>query len=165
MYKVTIRQGRSARAPQVKGAVAIEFAIIFSILFGLFYAIISYALPLMMMQAFHAAAADGARAAVRVIVDEEATEPCPESFKTEAASTAEEEARQRITWLDSLMTNVPEADRVQTSWSSESECLLQVTVQYPSYTDNPPIPVLTLPMIGDVPRLPDTLSGSASTRL
>lgn len=147
----------------MRGAVAIEFALIFSILFALFYAIISYALPLMMMQTFHSAAADGVRAAISVIVDEDATDPCPDSFKTEAASTAEEEARQRIVWLDSLMSSVPEDDRVQTSWPEE--CLLQVTVQYPNYTGNPPIPVLTLPMIGDVPRLPDTLTGSASTRL
>ncbi len=146
-----------------RGAVAIEFALIFLILFALFYAIVSYALPLVMMQAFHSAAADGARAAIGVVLDEEETDPCPASFQAQVIETAEDEAHQRIAWLGTLMSSVPESDRVQTSWPEE--CLLKVTVQYPNYTDNPPIPVLSLPVIGDIPRLPDTLSGSASVRL
>lgn len=160
---MSARQVRRARAKHHSGAVAVEFALAFPVLFGLFYAIVSYAIPFMMLQTFHAAAADGARAAVSVILAAEETEPCPASYQAIAASTAEAEARQRITWLDSLMIGVAEADRVQTEWIEE--CVLRITVSYPNYTSNPPIPMLTLPLIGDVPKLPDTLAAAASIRL
>ena len=43
--------------------------------------------------------------------------------------------------------------------------LLNVTVSFPGYRDNPLIPTLTLPGIGDVPKLPQNLTGTASVTL
>jgi hypothetical protein len=51
---------------------------------------------------------------------------------------------------------------VQTSWSGNT---LTVTVSYTGYTSNPPIPVLTFPVIGEVPRLPADLAGRAVIEL
>ena len=49
-----------------RGAAAIEAALMFVIFFSLFYAIVSYSLPLLMVQAFNHAAASGARAGVAI---------------------------------------------------------------------------------------------------
>lgn len=145
----------------MQGAVAIEFALIFSLLFALFYAIVSYALPLLMMQAFNAAAADGARAAVKVILNDD-EEACPASYRETVEADAEAEATARLAWLQPLMYKTS-GDPV--SATVNNDCVLTVRVAYPNYLDNPPIPVLTLPGIGDIPRLPDELASEATIRL
>lgn len=145
----TIRPGQHPEA----GGVAIEFVLIFPLLFALFYGIISYALPLLMMQAFHAAAADGARAAVSVILEPEDT------YETRVRETASDVSSERVAWLMPLS-----GDRI-TVTSSVDAGVLSVRVAYPGYLANPPLPVLTLPLVGDIPRLPDTLAGEASVRL
>lgn len=49
-----------------KGATAIEFSIVFALLFGMFWAIISYALPFFLYQAMNHATAESARYAMRL---------------------------------------------------------------------------------------------------
>lgn len=154
-------EGVRQRPGRMQGAVAIEFALIFSLLFALFYGIVSYALPLLMLQTFNAAAADGARVAVKVILNEEEGS-CPQSYRDNVEADAEEEARARLTWLQPLMYKVS-GEPVDAT--VDGDCVLTVRVTYPNYLDNPPIPVLTLPVIGDIPRLPDTLASEAKVRL
>lgn len=43
-----------------KGAVAIEFALVF-VIFAVFYAIVSYSVPLLLMQSFNEATAEAVR--------------------------------------------------------------------------------------------------------
>ncbi len=154
MYKITGFRGRPAPL-RVKGAVAIEFALIFLVLFALFYAIVSYALPLLMMQAFHAAAADGARKAVSVILEPEDT------YVERVRVLAEEEASDRIAWLMPLS-----GDRIDVN-TGFSNGVLEVTVEYPDYSANPPIPALgKIPYFNQpFPPLPARLHSQASIRL
>lgn len=157
MHKASKYKRRSDPG-QVKGAVAIEFAIVFSVLFGLFYAIVSYALPLLMMQAFHAAASDGVRAAVSVAIEPE------DDYIERVRDKASQVAENRIDWLqplsgDRITVTVPDPE------ADGEDIILTVRITYPDYTDNPPVPILKLPFIGDVPRLPDTLAGTARVRL
>lgn len=155
----------------MQGAVAIEFALIFSLLFALFYAIVSYALPLLMLQTFNAAAADGVRAAVSVVLCDEADDDCDYNYKDEVKETAEDTADDSLEWLQPLSGNQivavadPNSKTCDEEDSEEEVICLTVTVTYPNYLDNPPIPVLTLPVIGAIPRLPDELASEATIRL
>ena len=47
-----------------KGAVAIEFALVFIIFFAVFYGLVSYGLPFVMMQSFNQATAEAVRRSV-----------------------------------------------------------------------------------------------------
>lgn len=51
--------------PSERGATAVEFALVFPLLFGVFWAIISYALPFFMYQTMNHAVAEVTRQAVR----------------------------------------------------------------------------------------------------
>ena len=47
-----------------KGAAAIEFALVFVVFFAVFYGIVSYSLPLLLMQSFHHSTAEAVRRSV-----------------------------------------------------------------------------------------------------
>ncbi|MGH8499010.1 MAG: TadE/TadG family type IV pilus assembly protein, partial [Methylococcales bacterium] len=64
--EIPLRRNGSSSGQAQHGAAAIEFALLFIIFFAIFYGIVSYALPMLMIQAFHHAAAAGARAGVAV---------------------------------------------------------------------------------------------------
>ena len=49
-----------------KGAAAIEFALVFGIFFAVFYGLISYSLPLLLMQSFNQATAEAVRQSMSV---------------------------------------------------------------------------------------------------
>ncbi|WP_341326133.1 TadE/TadG family type IV pilus assembly protein [Methylotuvimicrobium sp. KM2] len=144
-----------------RGAAAIEAALLFVIFFTLFYAIVSYSIPMMMMQVFNHAASAGARAGVAVdrsfFADEE---------NVEAAYIAGVEARVRDvveTFLDETLLPSARANAdVAVNWSDD---ILTVTVRYAGYRANPLVPILRFPVIGDVPRLPDDLIGRASVQI
>lgn len=52
--------------PHQKGAVAIEFAVLFMVFFAVLYAIIAYSIPLLLTLTFNHLSAEAARAAVRI---------------------------------------------------------------------------------------------------
>ncbi len=149
-----------------KGAAAIEAALMFVIFFSLFYAIVSYSLPLLMVQAFNHAAASGARAGVAV---ESQTEQCGNGSNL-AAYTACVEDRvknvvgETLAWLPASASSEVLGENIGIDFD-EANGLLNVTVSFTGYRDNPLIPTLTLPGIGDVPKLPQDLTGSASVML
>lgn len=162
-----------SRPKDQKGAAAIEAALMFVIFFTLFYAIVSYSLPLLMVQAFNHAAASGARAGVAI----EPSDPdCGDGAQiNNAAYQSCVESRVRdvvgdtLSWLPASAGNVvlgSNNDNVAVDINEVSGALLlNVTVSFPGYRDNPLIPTLTLPGIGDVPRLPENLTGTASVTL
>lgn len=148
-----------------RGAAAIEAALMFTLFFALFYAIVSYAMPMMMVQAFNHAAASGARAAVVVEplkyadMDSYIQSGIIPRVRTVAASS--------LSWLPSLAKEAVLGDnngKIQVDYDETNE-VLTVTIIYPQYRLAPLIPVLTLPGIGDVPRLPDDLRGMAAVSL
>jgi Flp pilus assembly protein TadG len=125
------------------GAAAIEAALLFVIFFTLFYAIVSYSLPLMIMQAVQHAASEGARAAVAV-------DPNAEHYQDKVKSQAINVALESVSWLP----QPPDVNAVPTG------DILTVTVQF-NYTNSQlMIPILSFPGIGEVPNLPKDQFGN-----
>ncbi|WP_430009468.1 TadE family protein [Methylophaga lonarensis] len=168
MSRLTNHLNRNDRPVSLKyqrGAAAIEAALLFVIFFSLFYAIVSYSLPMLLMQSFNHAAASGARAAVAVD---------PNAFSdTNDYISSGVEPRVRAVVADTLSW-LPAAARAQVLGNNNQNIainfnpgngMLTVTVAYNGYRNNPLVPVLRLPAIGDVPRLPDDLSASAMIAL
>ncbi len=150
---------------QQNGAAAIEAALMFVIFFTLFYAIVSYSLPLLMVQAFNHAAASGARAGVAI-------EPADFSDTTSYIQSGviprvREVVGDTLSWLPASANTIvlgSNNNNVNVIFD-QATGLLNVTVSFPNYRENPLIPILTLPGIGDVPRLPEDLTGTASVTL
>lgn len=148
-----------------RGAAAIEAALMFVIFFTLFYAIVSYSLPMLMVQAFNHAAASGARSAVAI-------EPAEfTDTNTYIQNGVTPRVRQvvgsTLSWLPASASSVVlgvNNNNVSVSFDSTTG-LLDVVVRFPNYRSNPLIPTLTLPGIGDVPKLPEDLTGRASVTL
>ncbi|OAJ69959.1 pilus assembly protein TadE [Methylobacillus sp. MM3] len=152
-----------AQRRKQKGAAAIEFALLFILFFAVFYALVSYAIAMLLQESFQHAAEEGARSAIAV--DNLA-------FASNSAYRSGVEPRVRttvgnsLTWLPTgVKSQVLGASNgnVQLGWSGTNT--LTVTVIYTGYTSNPLIPILTLPAIGQVPKLPANLAGRAVIEL
>jgi Flp pilus assembly protein TadG len=155
----------SGLAKSQRGAAAIEAALVFTLFFALFYAIISYSMPMIMMQAFNHAAASAARSAVAV---DPAAYPDTDSYiQTGVIPRVRNVAGNALNWLPTTANDAVLGDNnanIQVAFDHASG-VLTVTIVYPQYRNAPLMPTLTLPGIGDVPRLPDDLRGMASVSL
>ncbi|MFC4859829.1 TadE/TadG family type IV pilus assembly protein [Pseudomonas sp. MAHUQ-62] len=139
-------------ARQQKGAAAIEFSLVFVIFFAIFYGVVSYCLPLLMLQSFNEASADAVRRAVSI-------NPESANFLTLATAEANTAVSQKLAWLPaSVRGNLP-APAVTLSGG-----VLTVRIAYP-YETRPVVPFLVLPGIGRVPRLPAELAAQSSLRV
>ena len=147
------------------GAAAIEAALMFVIFFTLFYAIVSYSLPLLMVQAFNHAAASGARSAVAVEPD--AFADTNSYIQNGVIPRARTVVGNTLSWLPASAGQAVLGDgnsNVQVDFDQTSG-VLAVTVVYQGYRQTPLIPTLRLPGIGEIPRLPEDLRGMASVTL
>ncbi len=137
------------------GSVAIEMAPAFLLFFAIFYAIVSYSMAMVMKQALTHAAAEGARAAVKV---DPLSFTSATSYETATRTVARDRATESLSWLpaDALAAVV---SGIAVSLTPSGA--VQVTVTYNGYNVSPPLPVLDLPIIGKVPDLPDKLVGQA----
>lgn len=139
-------------ARQQKGAAALEFSLVFIIFFAIFYGVVSYCLPLLMLQSFNQASAEAVRRAVAVN---------PEAGNFIGLATAEATAavNQQLAWLPgSVRSNLP-APTV-----TLANGVLTVRVAYP-YGAKPVVPFLVLPGIGQVPQVPAVLAAQASLQV
>ena len=134
------------------GAVAIEFALVFIIFFAVFYGLISYSLPLVMMQSFNQATAEAVRRSVAV-------DPNTPNYPTVLINTANATLTQQLSWIPPVFNLVVGVD---TSTQYSGTGLLTVQVSYPVSKLNQVMPVLVLPGIGPVPSLPSHLTASSS---
>lgn len=148
-------------AARQRGAAALEFALIFPILFVIFYAIASYGMTFMLIHAMNNAASEGARSALLVDLDA----ACGGNV-TAACAQGAVEAR-AIAVSQSALDFLPEtfAEDLGITAAVDGTQLLTVTVAVPGFAENPLIPVLTLPGIGQVPRLPADLTSVAQVQL
>jgi Flp pilus assembly protein TadG len=153
------RRRLSCNLRKQRGAAAIEAALLFVIFFTLFYAIVSYSMPILMMQAFQHAASAGARAAVAV-------EPAAEGYETLVENRVKTVVGDLLDWLPATAhaAVLGGEDGVKVDFD-EATRMLTVTVKFPDYTKNPLIPILKFPGIGDVPKLPNDLKASAVVQL
>ena len=152
--------GKASRRRQ-HGAVAIEFTAIFLLFFALVYGLISYSIPLLMLQSFNDAAAVGARAAIAV-------DPSDAGYESLAEARARDELLARLDWMPAAWrANLqPCAGNGQYADYVSATSRIEVCVQYP-YGDpcKAIIPVLSFPGIGAIPNLPQTLKASANLLL
>lgn len=147
---------------RMQGAVAIEFALVFVLFIALLYAIVSYAVVFMLVQSFTYASEDGLRAAIAVDCAGLSTNDC---FEDEIKPAVRAQVVESLSWLPAgLSANVlgTNGDRVAVTIQNDDTC--EAVISY-DYAADPLIPVLNLPVIGAVPRLPATLIGRARLRI
>ncbi|MBD9503097.1 TadE/TadG family type IV pilus assembly protein [Pseudomonas sp. BGr12] len=146
-----------------RGAVAIEFAAVFVLFFAVLYGLLGYCVPLLMLQSFNDAAAAGARVAVSV------NPQAAGGYSAALKAAVDNAVTQRLSWMPASWRNGCYSGQfmdtpVTETVSGRQYTRVRVCVSYP-YATSPIVPLLTLPGIGTVPRLPDVLSGTASVLL
>ncbi|WP_259759446.1 TadE/TadG family type IV pilus assembly protein [Pseudomonas sp. GCEP-101] len=156
-----MKGSRSSRRQH--GAVAIEFAAVFVLFFAVLYGLLGYCVPLLMLQAFNDAAAAGARVAVSV------NPQAAGGYNAALKAAVDSAVTQRLSWMPTSWRNGCYGGQfmdtpVTETISGRDYTRVRVCVSYP-YATSPIVPLLTLPGIGTVPRLPDVLSGTASVLL
>lgn len=142
-----------------RGTAAIEFALLFILFFVVFYALVSYAVAMLLQESFQHAAEEGARAAIAVDSLAYASNSAYQSSGVEPRVRAT--VGNSLAWLPTQAKEQvlgTDNGNVQLGWNGDT---LTVTVIYTGYTANPMLPILTFPAIGAVPRLPDDLAGRA----
>ncbi|BAQ72375.1 MULTISPECIES: TadE/TadG family type IV pilus assembly protein [Pseudomonas] len=135
-----------------KGAAAIEFAAVFVIFFAVFYGLVSYSLPLLMMQSFNQATAEAVRRAVAV-------DPNSANYATTVQNLANSVVQAQTLWIPTLF------NFAATDYSAVyANGVLTVRIDYPTAKLTQVLPRLVLPVIGPVPNLPTTLSALSSVQ-
>lgn len=138
------------------GAAAIEFALLFTLFFAIFYALVSYAVTMLLQQSFTHAAAEGARAAIAVnrLAYADAND-----FSTDVKTRVRSTITDALAWLPAKAKDKAFGeDGLQIDLIGNT---LTVRVEYSGYAADPMLPALSLPVIGNVPRLPTNLVGAA----
>ncbi|WP_419712201.1 TadE/TadG family type IV pilus assembly protein [Pseudomonas sp. NFX224] len=134
-----------------KGAAAIEFALVFVIFFGVFYAIVTYSVPLLLMQSFNQSTAEAVRRSV-------ALDPNTPGYEAALKTVVKDELKRQLAWIPSGLQFNVDTDTSTTLTAG----VLKVSINYPSNKLSAVIPFLHLPGIGPVPNLPATLTASSS---
>ncbi|MEK1844947.1 MAG: TadE/TadG family type IV pilus assembly protein [Pseudomonas sp.] len=134
-----------------KGAVAIEFALVFIIFFAVFYGLVSYSLPLLLMQSFNQSTAEAVRRSV-------ALDPSTANYDTVVRNIATTELTRQLAWIPAALNFNVATDASATYIGG----VLTVTINYPTSKLNQVLPFLVLPGIGSVPNLPATLTARSS---
>ncbi|MCO8313063.1 TadE/TadG family type IV pilus assembly protein [Pseudomonas mandelii] len=134
-----------------KGAVAIEFALVFIIFFAVFYGVVSYSLPLLLMQSFNQSTAEAVRRSV-------ALDPSTANYATAVQTVATTELTRQLAWIPAALNFNVATDASATYTGG----VLTVTINYPTSKLNQVLPFLVLPGIGSVPNLPATLTARSS---
>lgn len=146
---------KASLARRQKGAVAIEFAVVFLMFFAVFYGLVSYSLPMMMMQSFNQASSEAVRRCV-------ALDPASGTFSTDVTTLAKTTLEQQLAWMPGALGFQFASDATVTLTPGK---LLTVQIHYSRNKLTAVLPVLVLPGIGEVPELPSTLGAQASLQL
>lgn len=146
---------KASLARREKGAVAIEFALVFTMFFAVFYGLLSYSLPMLMVQSFNQASSEAVRRCV-------ALDPSSSTYATDVTNLARQVLQQQLAWLPGSLSFQYTSDATVTLTSGR---LLTVDIHYDKSKITSVLPVLVLPVIGEVPRLPTRLTAQASLQL
>ncbi|WP_347903817.1 TadE/TadG family type IV pilus assembly protein [Pseudomonas purpurea] len=134
-----------------KGAAAIEFALVFVIFFAVFYGLVSYSLPLLMMQSFNESTAEAVRRSVAV-------DPTTTGYKNTIETLSITVLKQQLSWIPTALQFNADTDAT----ALYANGVLSVTINYPSSKLYQVLPRLVLPGIGAVPNLPTLLTAKSS---
>ncbi|EIK96551.1 TadE-like protein [Pseudomonas sp. M47T1] len=129
----------------------------FIIFFAVFYGVVAYSLPLLMVQSFNEASAEGVRQAVAVDPTTSGT-----GYTALVKSTAIGAASKALAWLP---TSLNFSSAYITADYLGAGKQLTVTITYPTSNINNVLPFLVLPGVGQVPNLPANLTVSSSLLL
>ncbi|WP_397450080.1 TadE/TadG family type IV pilus assembly protein [Pseudomonas sp. NA-150] len=140
-------------ADKQRGAAAIEFALVFVVFFAVLYGLMSYSLPLLMMQSFNTAATEAVRRAVAV-------DPATNNYITTVKSQASATVASQLSWMPTALAI--DASSIQPTFDGK---LLTVTITYPQSKLTNVMPLIVLPFVGTVPNLPANLIATASLQL
>ena len=134
-----------------KGAAAIEVALVFVIFFAVLYGVLSYSLPMLLMQSFNQSTAEAVRRSV-------ALDPTvsPSTYKADVEARALSVLTDQLAWMPSALKSGVVKKAVYDAG------VLTVTVTLPATALAAITPVLYLPGNITVPRLPATLSAQSS---
>jgi len=146
----------------MRGAVAIEFALIFAVFVALFYAVVSYGFVFAVVQGFTYAAEDSLRAAIATDCTQLTTAEC----KTRITGVIRDQVADSLGWM-------PERIREKALGESgenvlvdcDTNYLCDVSIQYANTAQDPLVPTIELPVVGAVPKLPALLVGRARLRI
>ncbi|BBH48028.1 TadE/TadG family type IV pilus assembly protein [Pseudomonas sp. KU43P] len=142
-------------AKRQKGAAALEFVAVFMIFFSVFYGLVSYTLPMLMLQSFNQASSEAVRRCV-------ALDPNSASYAADMQVLAHQVIRDQLAWMPAPLKFDPASDAQVTLDASK---LLKVTINYPKDKLTNVLPLLVIPIIGEVPNLPAMLKAEASLQL
>ncbi|WP_022960047.1 TadE/TadG family type IV pilus assembly protein [Spongiibacter tropicus] len=145
-------QQMGAGLQQMRGVVAIEFALIFPVFFAIIYGIICYGTAFLMMQSFTYAAEDALRAALAA---ECAASTCTEA---ELKPVVTAQVQQSLDWLAASV--ISEAISADDFFACNAEMLCKVRLGAAPLLNG-----ITLPLVGEIPDLPERLVGIASLRM
>ncbi len=151
-----------------RGAAGIEFALLFTVFFAVFYATLSYAIVMLLYQGLTHAAAEGARAAIQV----NSTSFSAADYQTAVRAVSKSAVENAIDWMPQLAKDAIKANGISTSFSTSvvvvgsttvAKPTITVTVTYPNFKNNAILPLIAFPFnLGTIPSVPDNLVGSAS---
>ncbi len=151
-----------AKRSQACGAVAVEFALVFPILFLLVYGVVVYAYVFVLHESVNYATQEAAIAAVSV-------RPDTADYANAVTRRARAAALAALSWLPA-----DQRERVLGSSGEKTEVVflpvdgtdaIQITLRFRLKEPAPLFPVINLPMVGDVPRLPDQITTQAVARI
>ncbi|ROL77567.1 TadE/TadG family type IV pilus assembly protein [Pseudomonas vranovensis] len=138
-----------------KGAAALEFVAVFVIFFAVFYGVVSYGLPMLMLQSFNQASSEAVRRCV-------ALDPASATYGTDVEALAKRVLGEQLAWMPAPLAFKVNSDATVVLTPGK---LLTVKINYAKSKLTAVLPVLKLPGIGEVPRLPDSLKAEASLQL
>ena len=124
---------------------------VFVIFFAVFYGMLSYSLPLLLMQSFHQAAAEGVRRSVSL-------DPTIPGYSALVVQRAKDAAQAQLNWIPSSLKFLP--GYITATYTNNN--LLTVKITYPSDNIKAVLPALVLPGVGTVPNLPTNLTATSS---
>eukprot|EP01030_Chromulinospumella_sphaerica_P007873 gene7873-7703_t len=104
-----------------KGAVAIEFALVFVIFFAVLYAIVTYSLPLLLMQSFNQSTAEAVRRSV-------ALDPNMPGYEAALKNVVKLELTRQLAWIPAGLNFDVTTDTTTTYTGG----VLKVAIHYPS---------------------------------
>lgn len=146
---------KASLARRQKGAAALEFVAVFVIFFAVFYGVVGYGLPMLMLQSFNQASSEAVRRCV-------ALDPSSVTYGADVQALAQKVVGEQLAWMpDSLKFKFANDVRITLS----QEHLLTVKIDYAKAKLTAVLPVIDLPLIGEVPRLPASLKAEASLQL
>lgn len=151
---------RRPTAKRQRGVAMIEFALGFSLVFALFWAIVSYTFPLILLQVMNRAVGESVRVVSSVPTDQSVS-----TYAAAAQTAVVNELDRQLAWLPSRWTTPlkPYVNGVTLVQVSTSPVTYELTVKlnYANYASNPIVPSMTLPGVGSIPALPVNLTAQA----